>query len=532
MPKAPRKKVRLSEIEAAIAVGMSPELLKWFTTHAPKQGDPRKLAFTTEAGECLYDKDELLAFDRFLREPWPHKNGQRPSTPSAIREEIKLEGFCECAVCHNANDGEVAHIEPVATTFCNHPENLLWLCPSHHTAYDFGHHVHATLDLATVKFIKRTLRQSKLRRWQIEHKASRPVLLLVKEVEQLRATIQVLVSPELKEAFERHAKRFLHMVHSRATEVSAEFAGAGIADGQELAVAKEYRAFAKAVAASTDDVDAAIGDAVDDAMNAVVDARKMYLKNSATVDCPVCRGDGSIGSHGGACPACGGEGTMSARQASTLDTSQYDLVKCPLCEGACSFREYDSCPECGGEGEVEQRYLARIDVARYDLVTCPLCEGRGSFGDYDTCPECGGEEKVERHCLETIDVSAYDKVECPACDGKGAFGEYDNCPECAGEGKVEHRHLERVDLSKYERVECPLCEGGAFRDYETCPECGGEGEVEQGDLQRIDLSKYDMVKCPLCKGRRSYRGEDCLPCQAQGVVERRQIENIDLSEYR
>jgi HNH endonuclease len=42
-------------------------------------------------------------------------------------------------MCHKHKDTcEAAHLDPVAKSFNNHPENLLWLCSNQHTAYDKG----------------------------------------------------------------------------------------------------------------------------------------------------------------------------------------------------------------------------------------------------------------------------------------------------------------------------------------------------------------------------------------------------------
>ena len=37
------------------------------------------------------------------------------------------------------DSGEVAHIDAVADTLNNSPDNLIYLCPNHHTKYDLGY---------------------------------------------------------------------------------------------------------------------------------------------------------------------------------------------------------------------------------------------------------------------------------------------------------------------------------------------------------------------------------------------------------
>ena len=48
-----------------------------------------------------------------------------------------MEANGACAICQAHGDTcEAAHLDPVSKSKNNHPENLLWLCSNHHTAYD------------------------------------------------------------------------------------------------------------------------------------------------------------------------------------------------------------------------------------------------------------------------------------------------------------------------------------------------------------------------------------------------------------
>jgi hypothetical protein len=60
----------VSEYEAAALVAMSPDLLRWLTSYAPKAKITTKLKVAKKDGErYFYDREELLAFDAFLRQP-------------------------------------------------------------------------------------------------------------------------------------------------------------------------------------------------------------------------------------------------------------------------------------------------------------------------------------------------------------------------------------------------------------------------------------------------------------------------------
>lgn len=52
---------KLNRYDAAVLLRMSPYLIKWFTTHAPKKGDTQKLPFEQENGngELLFSKSDL-----------------------------------------------------------------------------------------------------------------------------------------------------------------------------------------------------------------------------------------------------------------------------------------------------------------------------------------------------------------------------------------------------------------------------------------------------------------------------------------
>jgi hypothetical protein len=62
--------------------------------------------------------------------------------PDAIARDVRdVREECHqcCAICGDMNNGEVAHIDPVTDTLDNSPDNLLFLCPNHHTQYHYGH---------------------------------------------------------------------------------------------------------------------------------------------------------------------------------------------------------------------------------------------------------------------------------------------------------------------------------------------------------------------------------------------------------
>jgi hypothetical protein len=177
----------LTQYEAAVTVGLSPELLRWLTNYAPKQGDPRKLKFAKEKnGVLFFEVAELRSFNEWLKQPWPQKEGKRPAIPSEIRNEIKKEANGECAICNSHKDAcEAAHLDPVAKSKNNHPENLLWLCRNHHKAYDGGLFGPDDENAEFVKSFKVALHRHKMRMWSMQNDLSSKLLSLLADCDRL-----------------------------------------------------------------------------------------------------------------------------------------------------------------------------------------------------------------------------------------------------------------------------------------------------------------------------------------------------------
>src|SRR3954451_5013825 len=109
-----RKTMLLAKIEAAMKLGISVELIEYFTKKCPKQNETRVLKAVNAEGQMFFDEQELLSFQNWLNQPWSYTKGQRPPIPEAIKEDIKAESHHGCAICGHSDNGEVAHIEAVA----------------------------------------------------------------------------------------------------------------------------------------------------------------------------------------------------------------------------------------------------------------------------------------------------------------------------------------------------------------------------------------------------------------------------------
>jgi len=546
----------LNEYMAAATVGLSPTLLRWLSTYAPKSGTARKLAVAKKEKDTLFfEESELLSFNEWLKLPWPHETGERPRIPNGIREEIRAEANGACAICQaNADTCEAAHLEPVSKTKCNHPENLLWLCSNHHTAYDGGLFGPAEEDAEFVKAFKVALHRHKRMLWLLQSEVSQKLFLCLVDCDRLAKELQRARTPTQVKAVKAIARNALELLPTLTPTSRKDPAFAAYAAiSTRISALKETPEKTTPISVQlkeAQDIKADYVDALGYIACPLCNATGSYEGSDCPVchgdceieekiadtvdialyeytDCPLCEGHGQF--DGDDCPECGAEGRMWRRDAEHVDVGQYKKVKCPLCKGGGKL-DGDDCPECGGEGRMWRRYADQVDIEQYKKVNCPLCKGDGKL-DGDACPECGGDGQMWRRDADNVDLGQYNKVKCPLCEGEGNF-DGDGCPECGSEGRMARRDADNVDLGQYKKVKCPLCEGQGNFDGDDCPECGGEGRMARRDADNVDLGQYKKVKCPLCKGDGNLDGNDCPECGGDGRMCRRDADNVDLEQYK
>src|SRR5271163_1529630 len=113
-------------------LGISVELLGYFTKTCPKHGETRLLPQKMVDSVPHFDSNDLLSYRKYLSEPWPNSpKSNRPHIPDAIKTDVRAESHLACAICGDLNKSEIAHIEAVADTANNSPDNLILLCPNH-----------------------------------------------------------------------------------------------------------------------------------------------------------------------------------------------------------------------------------------------------------------------------------------------------------------------------------------------------------------------------------------------------------------
>ena len=496
----------LNEYQAAALVGLSPTLLVWLTKYAPKQSDDRKLKTESiKDGVRFFETEELVAFNAWLKKPWPKKEGQkRPPIPKGIREEIKIEANAACAICHGHKDScEAAHIDPVAKSKNNHPENLIWLCSNHHTVFDKGYLGPNKEDAEFVISLKRVLHKYKAMLWGTQAEVSGEIFHVLSLCKALKGNLASASTAEQVGAIEALAMKVVAVVPSLApvSKADPKFEAFKTIDLTFASVAKKQN--------------------VSEFLQKAEEAHDAFVVAMGYVVCPVCKGSGI---HNGVdCAACQGDGQIDQKFAADVDPRQYELVKCPVCNGS-GRHDGDDCPGCGGEGKLEQRFADLIDMRGYEKVQCRMCQGSGRRRD-EPCPACLGEGELEKRFADDPYMAMYEYVDCPICKASGYFdGEV--CDACHGDRQMEFRYADQIRVADYSKVRCPICTGSGIRKGDTCHACQGDGDMDRRVAVSIDPRDYEDVDCPKCEGSGYFDGDTCTTCHGDRQFERRYLNNF------
>lgn len=507
---------------------LSPTLLRWLTSNSVLDGS--KISYEERSEVYYYDQDELMALNKKMEGKWPKTaKGQRPHIPEGIKREIRHEARSACPVC-NKSHGEIAHIDCVAATHCNHPKNLIFLCPDHHTEYDNAR-IPANIDREEVIILKNGLKIVQRQLWRIAGELIGSYLSGLNAAKSLldvhEVVRKIIPDAEFQSILDKIATSTEVYSDERidhASFLSPEFLNAEI-DSYIEKNQEHLCPLCEGHGATSfyDPCPVCLGDGeIDPELKERID-----LSDYSLIDCGLCSGSGIH--EGQDCPACRGDGQVSQGFYDNHDWSMYDLVKCRLCDGSGNHNG-DECPPCGGEGLVSQSCYDNHDWSRYELVKCRLCEGTATH-DGDDCPACNGEGEVSQGFYDHHDWAMYDSVTCRLCDGTGKYdGDY--CPPCIGEGQVTQGFYENHDWAKYHLMTCKLCDGSGDHNGDICPPCRGEGKVTQGFFYDFDWSKYETVECQLCKGEGRYHANDCSPCRGEGRVSQKFNRHHNWRQYK
>jgi hypothetical protein len=329
--------------EAAIKSGFSVELVESLTKKCPRPGETRLLQ-ATALDETLYVTDaELDSYLVYLRTPWARPSGGgRPRIPKAITRDVRAECHQSCAICGDMNGGELAHIDAVADTLNNSPDNLLFLCPNHHTEYDYGHKVRSNVSRDVVLAAKRMKRESRRRTLKFEGNVSAMLRSVIQAVRSIEASAKAEPDADLRDTYVTELQALLEALPqlSHAAQDAAS-KDDDFASHEAALVASAPKLLALTQGVST--IPANPRATAQGVISATQD-----LINLDEVDCPHCLRRGTTGLMGDLCAYCGGSQVVSSATAEAYDRDAIDEIDCPHCNGhGTTGLVSDPCGVCG-----------------------------------------------------------------------------------------------------------------------------------------------------------------------------------------
>ncbi|MEK3968383.1 HNH endonuclease [Paenibacillus sp. FSL H7-0323] len=513
----------IHKIEAAVKIGISMELLKSFVSKCPKPGQTVRLRTHIMAdGAELIDTDELQNFRVYLNQPWPRPpSGGRPNIPTSIIKDIKEESSYTCAICGHLQNGEVAHIEAVADTYNNSPENLILLCPNHHSAYDYGYKIGNNVTLEEVRAAKMLKRKNRRRMMRQEENLTQTVAATLKIIKELHE--KVTADPgALNEIVVTEAENFLKKLPEFMDKAQEQARKDQPVDGIDKVILNNMPAISKliqGVYAKTDkrEISQMIANVAKKTNDIIIEIDEVI--------CPRCHGRGLTGLVGDFCAYCRGSCYVTTKQATEYNPGLIDEVECPHCKGKGQTGLVgDLCRYCGGSCVVTEEKAEEYDPNDFDDVECPRCHGKGTYGwNGDICLYCKGSQSVSKELAAEYDEDEFDQQNCPHCGGNGTLGHNSTpCGYCSGSCLVTSEDVERYDPDLVDQVICPRCAGNGTIGWgnSVCSYCNGDTVVTRQEYEEFNQDELDEVECPHCHGRGTvgYNGDGCKLCHGDMVV--------------
>jgi hypothetical protein len=236
---------------------------------------------------------------------------QTTRVPDPVKADVQDESFFECAVCADPRT-EVAHLVAVSETLNNSPDNLLLLCPNHHTTFDAGCCRSKDLSLETALAVKAVKRATRRRMLQREHNAVLVLSAVIGRIQSLQASLGGARDQggALVQAVGAELDRLLKEL-PRA--YSAAEAAAGRDSSYDAGTAFTPNAEFRAAAASAAQPRPLRGKARKAAVDRVIAARPA-LSLAVDPDCPHCDGSGQVGLIDSPCPYCNGRAAVTAER--------------------------------------------------------------------------------------------------------------------------------------------------------------------------------------------------------------------------
>lgn len=516
-----------NEAEAAIYTGYSIELLKYFTKYCPKQNESKKLDFVDVNGSRFYDKEKLDEYKVYLNKEWPRKqDGSRHPIPDNIKGDIKAESNHGCAICGHMDNGEVAHIEAYKVGLNNAPENLIFLCPNHHTKFDLGFAPDNNISLEAVQVAKKYKQNARKRLLKFEANASSLLANVISALKNLEDKIKKEEDPHLENVYLTEAQTLVKKLPSIKEEISKSSSK----DKLITSTDKLVEDIAPMISRINKNEDYSIKDDLE----YVVEKTDELLYELDEVTCPHCNGNGFKGFTNNFCSFCDGDCVVTNDKINEFDKELIDEVTCPRCDGRGQIGlNGHFCKYCDGAKVVSQEEREAYHYSSLDEETCPKCQGTGKKGLSDViCSLCDGAQVISKSEIEKYSLGDDEEIDCPHCHGRGTRGLRSSfCSFCDGAKKVSNEKLEEYNPDGIDEEECPRCGGSGtlgFSDY-YCGYYDGDCFVTRDKYNEYDPDELDEEECPRCGGRGTigYNGSICKLCDGKLVVTKEVANSFD-----
>jgi hypothetical protein len=525
----------LTLVESAIKLGIGVELVEYFINNCPKYGESKTLTAKSVDGEMMIDEKALLDYQRYLNSPWPlSAKAKRPATPPAIKKDIALESHLGCAICGSMDSGEVAHIEAVSHSYNNSPDNLIYLCPNHHTKYDLGYKPSKNVTLDMVRAAKLLKRKSRQRMMAYEANAINGLHGLIQLIKSIGKNLKNDDQKDEVEILTTEAKKLLELI-PQLVEAAEEQARNDQPDSEmERIIAENAPTFAKlasAVKTATSQHD------VRYVVDSVTDKSHEILLVFDEEECPHCGGRGMTGLVGDYCAYCKGSCLVTQQEAQEYDRRKINEEECPHCQGrGTTGLRQNYCRFCGGSCVVSKDEAEEYETSEIDEVPCPHCDGRGTVGyNQNFCGYCRGDCVMSREREAEYARDSLDEIACPHCEGRGWRGRNQNtCVFCGGDSVMTKAEAAEYNSDEVDEECCPRCNGRGTNGLseKNCQYCYGNGLVSREKAKEYDSDDIDEIECPKCQGRGTYGhiGDLCKLCRGNCVVTE-EVRNAFILKY-
>ncbi|WP_211109606.1 HNH endonuclease signature motif containing protein [Azospirillum tabaci] len=343
----------------------------------------------------MFDENELSSYAEYLAEPWPKpEKGGRPAIPKIFRDDVKDESHYACAICGYMDNGEVAHIDAVANTLNNSPSNLIYLCPNHHTKYDYGFRVSSNVTENEVKAAKLLKRNARCRILKYEAFATKSIISLVKFLESLEKKAKNAETENMKTIHVSELNNLMSaipdLLKTSQEQARKDRANSNI-DNAIKSIAPNLSKIAGEKVGASNRYPSNEKDIREKAIRIVSEVNDALIEIDEA-SCPHCNGQGLTGLVGDFCRYCRGSCVVSQAKYDAYDPDDLDEVACPHCNGVgTTGLAGDFCRYCRGSCVVTQAKYDAYDRDDLDEVECPHCNGVGTIGLVgDFCKLCKG----------------------------------------------------------------------------------------------------------------------------------------------